>query len=310
MHRPTRSSTVFGALCASPSARVLHGMDLGFGCARTVWSNRQDRVAYRQPEGHTLSLYLHGGEGTRRVRRQGGRGHPGAVCLMPQGHSSEWEITCDFAFVHLYLPATELRRLFTESFDRDARLMVLPELTFGDAPSVATALSGLATALGAADLLGAEAALSDAVVAALMLDGTTRPRPIKGGLAPHLGRRMAEYIEAGMDQTLRLKDLATLAGMSTFHFQRAFRASHGVSPQDWILRRRIDRACTLLQGEAPIAQVAAYRMNAISLKLNEHDGQARSVSATAGSPFSQKNSDQEAQDVLTRMVFWEFGVYA
>ena len=253
----TSPSTVFGALSASPNARVLHGLDLGFGCAGTIWSNSRDRVAYRQPEGHTLSLYLQGGDGTRRLGRQGGHGHSGAVCLMPQGQSSEWEITGDFAFVHLYLPDTELRRLFTESFDRDARLMVLPELTFGDVPSVAAALGGLATALGAADVPGAEAALTEAVVAALVLDGTPRPRPIKGGLPPHLRRRVAEHIEAGIDQTLRLKDLAALTSMSAFHFQRIFRASHGVSPQGWILRRRVDRARTLLRGEAPIAQVAA-----------------------------------------------------
>lgn len=252
----TSRSTVFGALSASPNARVLHSLDLGFGCAGTIWSNNRDRVTYRQPEGHTLSLYLRGGEGTRRLGRQSGHGHPGAVCLMPQGQSSEWEITGDFAFVHLYLPDTELRRLFTESFDRDARLMVLPELTFGDAPSVATALGGLATALGAADMVGAEAALAEAVVAAFVLDGTPLPRPIKGGLAPHLCRRVADHIEAGLDQTLRLKDLAAVAGMSAFHFQRSFRASHGVSPQGWILRRRVERARTLLRGEAPIAQVA------------------------------------------------------
>ncbi|MGI4950919.1 MAG: helix-turn-helix domain-containing protein [Janthinobacterium lividum] len=254
---PTRSSTVFGALSASPSARVLHGMELGFGCAGTIWSNRRDRVAYHQPEGHTLSLYLRGGQGTRRLGRQGGHGHPGAVCLIPQGHSSEWEITGGFTFVHLYLPDAELRRLFVESFDRDARLMVLPELTFGDAPVLADVLGRLASAIVSGDAPAAEAALTDAVVASQRLDGARPPPPMKGGLAPHLCRRVGEHIDAQLDQPLRLRELATLAGMSAFHFQRSFCTSHGVSPQGWILRRRIDRARALLRGDAPIAQVAA-----------------------------------------------------
>ena len=256
----TSPSTVFGALSASPSARALHRMNLGFGCAGTIWSNSRDRVAYRQPEGHTLSLYLQGGQGTQRLGRQGGwdggRGHPGAVCIIPQAHCSEWEITEETAFVHLYLPDTELRRLFAECFDRDARLMVLPELTFGDVPALAAALGRLALALGRADVPAAEAALVEAVVAALVLDGSPRPLSVKGGLAPHLCRRVTEHIEAGLDRPLRLQELAALAGMSAFHFQRVFHTSHGVSPQGWILRRRIDRARAQLRGTAPIAQVA------------------------------------------------------
>lgn len=252
----TCSPTVFGALSASPNARVLHSMDLGFGRAAAIWSNNQDRIAYERPEGHTFSLYLQGGEGTRRLGQKGGRGSPGAVCVMPQAHSSNWEITSGFVFVHLYLPDAELRASFAEIFDRDARVMVLPELTFGDAPRLAGALRWLAAALTAGDALSAEAAMAQAVVEALSSRPAHRPPQVKGGLTPHLRRRIAEYVEARLDQPLRLADLAALVDMSIFHFQRVFSASHGISPQSWITRRRLDQARMLLRSNTPIAQIA------------------------------------------------------
>lgn len=253
----TKPATVYAALSAS-NAHMLHGMELGFGRSGAIWSNSQDRVAYERPEGHTLSLYIEGGEGTRRLGRQGGRGHPGAVCIMPQAHSSDWEITDRFAFVHLYLPDIELRRSFTETFDRDARLMVLPDLSFCDAPHLAAALHHLASALTGNDALAAEAAVTEATVAALapgLRQGLRQPS-LKGGLAPHLRRRIGEYIEAHLDTPLRLDQLAAMANLSAFHFQRMFRASHGASPQGWIQRRRLERAQVLLRGSTPVVRIA------------------------------------------------------
>ena len=253
----TKPATVLAALSAS-NARMLHSMELGFGRSGAIWSNSQDRVAYERPEGHTLSLYIQGGEGTRRLGAQPGRGHPGAVCIMPQAHSSDWEITDRFAFVHLYLQDDELRRSFTETFDCDARLMVLPDLCFCDAPDLAIALHHLASALTENNALAAEAAANEAAIAALtpaLLRGLRRPS-LKGGLAPHLRRRIGAYIEAHLDDPLRLNDLAAMANLSTFHFQRMFRVSHGVSPQGWIQRRRLERARMLLGGTMPVAQIA------------------------------------------------------
>ncbi|MBC9179293.1 helix-turn-helix domain-containing protein [Pseudoroseomonas ludipueritiae] len=237
---------------------MLHGMELGFGRSGAIWSNCQDRVAYERPEGHTLSLYIEGGEGTRRLGRKAGRGRPGAICIMPQAHSSDWEITDRFAFVHLYLPDIELRRSFTETFDRDARLMVLPDLSFCDAPHLAAALHHLASALARNDALAAEAATAEATAAALApgLPQGLRQPSLKGGLPPHLRRRIGEYIEAHLDTPLRLHELAAMANLSAFHFQRMFRASHGVSPQGWIQRRRLECARRLLRGGTPVVQIA------------------------------------------------------
>ncbi len=249
--------SIFGTLSASPRARTEATIDLGFGRSAAIWRNDLDRVTYENAEGHTFSLYLEDGTGSRRVDGRSVSGWPGAVCVMPHGCRSEWEITTPFAFVHLYLPVGELRRAYAETFDRDAQLMDVPELTFEAAPGVAAPLQALAAAMRAGRPLAAEAA-TVAAVANFLADRCRGRRPghLTGGLALHTRRRVLDHVEAHLAGRLRLRDLAAVAGLSETHFQRAFAASHGVSPQTWITHRRVARVQNLLRGRDPIAEIA------------------------------------------------------
>ncbi|EHS50352.1 transcriptional regulator, AraC family [Rhizobium sp. PDO1-076] len=251
--------SIFSFLSASPRAQAVSTLALGSGCSAAIWRNADDRMSYERPDGHTFSLYLQGGAGTRRLDGGALNGWPGALCIMPQGASSEWEITDAFEFVHLYVPDEELRRVFTETFDRDCRLMVMPEATFEHAPVLAEALRKVADATYAGDALLADAAMT-AAFASLFVDpryGGARPLAIKSGLAPAVRRRITDYIEAHLDQQVSLADLAAIAGLSEFHLQRMFRASCGVSPHGWVQHRRLARAKALLAGADPIAQIAS-----------------------------------------------------
>ena len=248
-------SSVFGTLSASPRARAVATVDLGFGRSAAVWRNDRDRVAYERPDGHTFSLYLENGTGTRRVDRRPVSGWPGALCFMPHGSRSDWEITAPFAFVHLYVPAEELRRVYAETFDRDARLLDPPEITFAQAPPVAAALRDLARAARSDDPLASEAAMGRVIAVFLAGLGGGRAT-LRGGLTPHTKRRVVDHVESHLAGPLRLRDLAALAGLSEAHFQRAFLASVGVSPHHFVAHRRAARARALLRGPEPIAAVA------------------------------------------------------
>jgi AraC family transcriptional regulator len=80
---------------------------------------------------------------------------------------------------------------------------------------------------------------------------------LKGGLAPALRRRLAEYIDANLAQPITLGTLAQLACLSEFHLARMFRVSFGMPPSAWIARRRVESACTLLKTTAlPLQQIA------------------------------------------------------
>jgi AraC family transcriptional regulator len=253
------ASSVFSSLSASTRAERLDALDLGEGRGSALWRNSHDRMRYERADGHTFSCYLRGGDGTRRIDAGSIHGWPGALCIMPQGASSEWEITDTFDFVHLYVSDSELRRLFSETFDRDARLMVIPETTFDEAPQLAGALGQLAWATRRGERLLAEQALTSAV-GHLFLDpryGGEKSVTLRGGLSPVVRRRLIEHIDASLDRTITLQDLAALAGLSEFHLQRMFTVSCGVSPHGFILNRRIDQARRMLAGSEPIAQIAS-----------------------------------------------------
>ena len=77
---------------------------------------------------------------------------------------------------------------------------------------------------------------------------TFAPRsiPAKGGMAPHVLRRVLGFMHANMDKQIRLKDLADCAGLSLSHFSFQFRASTTQSPHQYMLRLRVERSKELL----------------------------------------------------------------
>ncbi|RMC32470.1 helix-turn-helix transcriptional regulator [Paracoccus alkanivorans] len=244
--------TVQDFLGHSRFAHTLARLDLGAGRAVTIWENHDDRMVYDAPLGHTFSYYLDGGTGTRRLDAGAIHGWPGAICVMPEGHRSEWEITTSFRFVHLYMPDAELRAAYAMTHDCDARRLDMREDTFADIPAMSGPLGHLARA---ADM--GETLLADTALAELIAHLPSRQINLRGGLAPHVLRRVDEWIEANLDSSIRLADLARIAGLSEFHFHRMFRMSRGISPHGWITTRRIELAKELLRTPTPIAEIAA-----------------------------------------------------
>jgi AraC-like DNA-binding protein len=66
------------------------------------------------------------------------------------------------------------------------------------------------------------------------------------GLPRYKLRRVMAYVDAGLGGPISLDDLASVAGVSRFHFHRQFRKSVGVTPREYVLRARIERAKGLL----------------------------------------------------------------
>ena len=77
--------------------------------------------------------------------------------------------------------------------------------------------------------------------------GTLRAVPAMGsGLPRYKLRRVVAYVDARLGSPISLDDLANVAGVSRFHFHRQFRKSVGVTPREYVLRARIERAKGLL----------------------------------------------------------------
>jgi AraC-like DNA-binding protein len=69
---------------------------------------------------------------------------------------------------------------------------------------------------------------------------------IRGGLAAWQQRVVTSYIDEHLAEPVPLAKLAELAGLSTYHFCRAFKQSFGVPPHRYHTSQRIERAKTLL----------------------------------------------------------------
>jgi AraC family transcriptional regulator len=85
----------------------------------------------------------------------------------------------------------------------------------------------------------------------------SQPCPVRGGLTRPQLRRVKEFVGVRISSDITISDLASAAGLSPFHFIRAFKRSVGISPYQYVLSERISRARELLlKRDLAIADVA------------------------------------------------------
>jgi AraC family transcriptional regulator len=82
--------------------------------------------------------------------------------------------------------------------------------------------------------------------------------------------RLNQYIVRNLDAPLALEGLASFLGRSRFHFSRLFKASTGMTPHQYVVRRRVERARELLRAGGAIAEVAVEVGFASQSHLNLH----------------------------------------
>jgi AraC family transcriptional regulator len=79
----------------------------------------------------------------------------------------------------------------------------------------------------------------------------------KGGLAQAKLQQVVDYIQVYLDRDLSLKELAAIAQISPHYFSQLFKQSTGLSPHQYVIRCRIERAQTLLkQSKLSLAEIA------------------------------------------------------
>jgi AraC family transcriptional regulator len=83
------------------------------------------------------------------------------------------------------------------------------------------------------------------------------PLNTSGGLLAWQTKRVLNYIDAHIGEPIPVSDLAIEANLSTSHFFRSFRTSMGISPADFIMRRRVEAAQELMRTtDRPLSRVA------------------------------------------------------
>ncbi|MBO9707488.1 MAG: helix-turn-helix transcriptional regulator [Caulobacter sp.] len=86
---------------------------------------------------------------------------------------------------------------------------------------------------------------------------TPRMTPPSTKISRAAVRRALDYIEDHPGRALRLHELATVSGLSRFHFSRVFKEHLGQSPITYVERSRIARAKHMIrEAQLPFAQIA------------------------------------------------------
>ena len=79
----------------------------------------------------------------------------------------------------------------------------------------------------------------------------------QGGLPPSAMRRVRDYVETHLSENIDLAALASIAGLSVFHFAREFKRSSGDTPHHYVVRKRVERAQDMLaRSDLTLAEIA------------------------------------------------------
>lgn len=234
------------------------------------WSNDLDRVSYHADKVHTLSFYVKGGEGSRRIDVNKGNGHTGSLCIFPQFHESQWEITSEFRFAHLYFSDESIKQYASTTLDIEPRLIEIPDLTFHEDERLMNLAQQLfLSELTAPELTAPELTCNPTALAKeqqiqqifehILSDQRyclNHSAKIIGGLSPAALIKTKEYIHAHYQQNIHLAELAALVDLSEFHFLRMFKASTGFTPNDYLMHVRIEAAKQAIKSNDSLVNVA------------------------------------------------------
>jgi AraC-like DNA-binding protein len=123
---------------------------------------------------------------------------------------------------------------------------------------LATALSDTRTLEGRCAALCTDS-LSLALLARVMAKDVAAHEALapRHGLPSWRLRRAKEFIEANLAQPITLHDIARHTGLSRMHFAALFKVSTGMSPHEYLLRQRLQRARHLLAStKQPVLDIA------------------------------------------------------
>lgn len=186
----------------------------------------------------------------------------GDICIVPVGHPFFWQWQRDDHYMRIQINPQCFKQLAQETTDWDAdcikllpkfrvrhvqieqiSLMLLDELRNSSAAGHLY-VDSLATAL-IVQLLRNFSGVESQIV------------PCEGGLSARQMLQVADYVNEHLAQEIKISELAELTRMSHFHFSRLFKQAIGVSPHQYVIEQRVEKAKQLLkQSQLPIMEIA------------------------------------------------------
>jgi AraC family transcriptional regulator len=229
------------------------------------WRVRAGELLETTFDHHEISLPLSGDFTTSRQTATGQQRFtyrtPNGMCIVPSGQpiAMDWS---DYAeCIHIAVEPTLVARAAAES--SYAGRIELKEVYGQTDPLIWQIGLALLTESQAEEPVGRLYAESLAHTLAFHLFrhynvGEASANVSSGGLTGRRLRLATEFINVHLAEDVTLADIATVVDLSPFHFARAFKRTTGLTPQQYLMQRRIERAKDLLaQENLPIVEVSA-----------------------------------------------------
>lgn len=212
---------------------------------------------------HEVNIALNGtlvteklsGEGKRVITRGGS----GNLCIAPAGQpvSAHWDQPLDnmgFAFDPQFVERTASENYFSPGFEFREVYRTQDALI----QNIGLTLLAEAGSESPSGKLFADSLVQTLTLHLLANYSTARTARAKnGGLSGYRLRRVKEFIDARLGDDLSLSEIAAVADLSQYHFAREFRKTTGLTPQQYVMQQRIERAKHLLaNADLPIVEVS------------------------------------------------------
>ena len=186
----------------------------------------------------------------------------GDLCITPSGCSSGYRAEDDDHYLYVQVSSIFLQRISEEiSETGTGKVELLPSFQTRD-PQLESLLGLLHAEVRRNGQMGQlySESLTNALAASFLQNhASTQPQvaQYESGLGDHKLLLVTRYIADALEQDIKLADLAQLVGVSQSHFSRQFKKSMGLTPYQYLLQQRIERAKQLLkQTQRPLVDIA------------------------------------------------------
>jgi AraC family transcriptional regulator len=260
----------------------LFSIDDPFDTRLARWKHEPFHETVYPMSDHVVMTYL--GTMQRLERRSGkeyatGMGRRGSITFIPAGSSSRWDIHGPMDIVQLYLCPDMLDRVAREcpgptrpliesTAQPDhvmAKMIEMMHQSFGDPTHLQGLYRQQLASLIAIHVVKTHSGVSKTAAKA------------SGGLSPAILRMTLERLSSENEEDFSLSALADAANLSRYHFCRAFKKSTGLTPHEWLRRRRMEEAMAMLRDSSlqitDVAGVLGYgTLTAFCVAFKRHIG--------------------------------------
>ncbi|MEW6498052.1 MAG: AraC family transcriptional regulator [Cyanobacteriota bacterium] len=264
-----RSTEPLLTMCELVYDRPYAALELAAGDAKVdliqvaIWRNHiLEFSRAEQPANHTISLQLLGQRVNRLDKKKPGV-IPGRFAILPAQSVSDWQSEGKTRFAHIYFTPEFLNMLAAEAFDANPNRFELIEGELIHDDQVQRLIASAVDLFSRTDKpLPLETNSLAQVLGVHLIRHYSNlfsppDRFNREKLTPAQVGKIIEYIDANLERSLSVKELANLLELSQYHFLRAFRNTLGQTPRHYVLHRRVTKAQELVQqGKLTLADIA------------------------------------------------------